>query len=274
MNGIGTLFVTGDTVIALQGEGTLFIQPQNGCVLSGEGTLTGDSSYRAGRLDVMLSALALKASDKDFGELNVTLSMLTFFGEETFVPAAQQSLLGWLPALTFHGFMTRSRSGVLEVNLSPMLFKGGDFAYGEVIVDLPALLFSAEQDMTPGVADMRELIYPTDNIVSQYNAVIFISETGTIVDVITASRISIINILESLTATDVVSSVGSFIVNMQNNVVTGFDILSNILDDAGDEITSIDRTRQVWVVNLDTSASWQYDNYGFNSFFEGKIKIS
>jgi hypothetical protein len=31
---------------------------------------------------------------------------------------------------------------------------------------------------------------------------------------------------------------------------------------------NFDETSRVWVVNMDTGASSQYDNYGFNSFFE------
>ena len=118
-----------------------------------------------------------------------------------------------------------------------------------------------------GTKYLLEEIYVLDASKTVVEHIIFINNTGTIVDTITATRIAIANILEQLTVSDSYTVVGTF------TAVLSEDIVAINTTIAGQGTTAIlDKTARVWVVNIDTEATSQYDNYGYNSFYtyEGK----
>ena len=68
--------------------------------------------------------------------------------------------------------------------------------------------------------------------------------------------------LASLTSTDSYTVIGSFLASFDTSLTTLGDIVA-----ASGTGPALDNTSRVWVVNIDTGTSSQYDNYGYTAFY-------
>lgn len=249
--------------LKITGAATLYVVPPTGAVLSGTATLTAESTYRWGRINCALPAMAALLSDHDFGFIDATLPALTCSMDNAYVPAKAQTIYGNIPPILCSGLLKKSKAGEMAFDLQPVLMKGGDFEYGEIIVGMSPLQALLFQDPEPYVGSMRDYLWVSGgSLLAVHDHVVVISESGNIVDSFSVSRELAQSMLESLEAAGTYSVLGSFSVDFIETVY-GRDVAIAALGSK----PAFDDSR-VWVVNLNTGATAQYDNFGFNSFFE------
>jgi len=252
----------------LEGTGSLTYQ-QTTAICSGAGTLYAKSSSDYIRANFPAFGCQMFETVDGYGAIDATFPALTAYLEElAFVPATPEFIFAMLPALVCS--MTTTTIGRGEVNADFPSLIGRMFEeaeYGELSVIFSSRWGMMFEGPPVGTKYLLEEIYVLDASKTVVEHIIFINNTGTIVDTITATRIAIANILEQLTVSDSYTVVGTF------TAVLSEDIVAINTTIAGQGTTAIlDKTARVWVVNIDTEATSQYDNYGYNSFYtyEGK----
>ena len=180
----------------------------------------------------------------------------------------------YVPVLANYGFSTFPKmvsSGILgtvsyldgDVLFPALMGKGGEGEYGEGTAEFPALVSSGIYDATPFERKLYSFCYTLDGFGRRPVFVVVLNASGQIVDTITGSHIYISQLLASMQATDTFTVLGSFLASLDASAsVTGAVVA------ATGTSAALDATTRVWVVNMVTGASSQYDDYGFNSWFK------
>lgn len=265
MQGIGRLLIY-DYAAFLQGTGSLIVglgQPAS-ATMSGTGTLyaNGRSEYGYAMLP-RLSAFGGEVP-ATYGYGSSSLPALVGEGSGGFyIPTLPVVGYGYLPALIGSGVVVTTSPGSGNAELPPLLGKGGEGHYGEGSGTLPAMVGFGCDDAYPGELRLYSSAYLLEGSSTHQDHIILFTSTGQLVDTISGSRELIATLLEELTAQGSFTVLGDFIASA---ISTG--IFSGSAYAAVGTRPSLDDLGRVWVVNLDTGASSQYDGYGFNSFFE------
>jgi hypothetical protein len=97
----------------------------------------------------------------------------------------------------------------------------------------------------------------------QREIVLVLYSTGEIADTLTLTKLQLLSLLTSLSGSSSITLQGIYQLGLLSEL-TGSTPVSMQSPTGAEVLTDA----AVWVVNLDTAASWQYENYGFNSFFE------
>lgn len=266
MKGVGTL-TAGEAIVRLRGTSSLTTKYKPSATLTGTSSLTAASTYRRGRIEADLPALLCRMLDSDFSEIRADLPALTLEVAEEYVPLAAQTIYGNLPEIVFSGFMSRSRSGDIDANFPPMLFKAGDFNFGELNASLPALQTLLWEDPTPLKFDFDNLVYTAGSVSAFVDYVFIFDSTANVLEVLTVSRELVASIAEVIQAGLEQSMLSDYSISFYSAAWANLETLaafSGVPAYAG----GADGGPRVWVVNIETKASSQYDNYGFNSFME------
>ena len=93
--------------------------------------------------------------------------------------------------------------------------------------------------------------------------VLVLNSSGVLTSTITLSKLQVLSLLSALSASTTLALSATYRLSLLSNLsASSLQSLQSLL---GAELPD---DAAVWVVNLDTNASAQYDNYGFNSFFQ------
>ena len=274
MIGYGTLRIV-DYKVAMSGVGSLILSNiQSASVtMSGTGEMVATASSNYGY--ATFPALA------GFGGYIISYGS----GYADF-PALEAYAEGglYVPTLTNYGYATLPRmvsSGILgtisyldgSTEFPAMIAKGGEGEYGEGEVEFPALVSSGIYDATPFERKLYSFCYTLDAFGRRPVFVVVLDNSGQIVDTITGSNIYISQLLASMQMTDTFTVIGSFLASLDTSIITDDVFIATSGEAAAlDNVVALDNTARVWVVNIDTNAISQYDNYGYLSFYsyEGK----
>lgn len=101
-----------------------------------------------------------------------------------------------------------------------------------------------------------------DDVTIQPDLVMVLLSSGQLVSVQSMSHIWVAEYISALTGASVYSEAGEY-----NATLLSYGKLMSLQTLALDGKAALDSVGRVWVVNLDSAASTQYENFGFNSFF-------
>lgn len=276
MHGQGTLEAYAGQLIELPGQGNVLVGGQ--VKLEGALSVYANGSYALnvtceadGELFVVISEMPRSSSwlrkiiaqggDRDYAFSNQSLQPLYSYGDDDYVPPRPSTGLGFLTPFAAHGY-AEGTYGEGIANLQPIRSRGGDynFSIGEGYV--PSLRSLGIW----GLNDVERMIsynYVIDGIVPVFDQFIFFSSTGTITDYFLVTKSLVQEFISLLQASSLVTSIAEV------NGTIHTDIYVRTSDSANINYQpSLDNTARVWAVNIETSASGQYDNYGFTSFVE------
>jgi len=274
MIGYGTLTIQ-DYEVLMTGTGSLILSNlQTASVtMSGVGEMVAIASSNYGY--ALFPAMAGFGGD------------ITSYGAgDASFPSMQSYAEGglYVPVLTNYGFSTFPKmvsSGILgtisyldgDTDFPAILAKGGEGEYGEGSAEFPALVSSGIYDATPFERKLYNFCYTLDAFGRRPVFVVVLDNSGQIVDTLTGSHIYISQLLASMQATDTFTVIGSFLASLDASITTDDVVIATSGTAATiDNVASLDNTARVWVVNMDTGATSQYDNYGYIRFYthEGK----
>jgi hypothetical protein len=265
------------------GYGSLTIQDYQ-ALFSGIGSLTLNQSQQAsvsfaGSGDFVVtgssnSGFAMFPALQGFG------GVLSSYGAaSSLFPALESYAEGglYVPTITNFGYVTFPHlvsSGIIHTisyldgdgNLPAMVAKGGEGEYGEGDVTFPTLVSLGIYDATPNERKLYTFAYTLSAFGIRPSYIVVLDSTGQIVDTISGNLAYIAELLESIESSGTFSVIGLFLASLDANLTS----LDTTLATTGTSV--LDNTARVWVVNIDTEATSQYDNYGYNSFYtyEGK----
>jgi hypothetical protein len=92
--------------------------------------------------------------------------------------------------------------------------------------------------------------------------VMILNSTGTLTSAFAMTRVKAMELMSQLTGQSSQSILGIYGMDLQSDMRALSLYLANI-----DDLPDLHEDGVVWVVNMDTGASSQYEQYGFNSFF-------
>lgn len=92
--------------------------------------------------------------------------------------------------------------------------------------------------------------------------VMILNSTGTLTSAFAMTRVKALELMSQLTGQSSQSIVGVFGMDIQSDMSALSLYLANV-----DDLPDLHEDGVAWVVNMDTGASSQYEQYGFNSFF-------
>lgn len=206
-----------------------------------------------------------------FGRAINTLPSLT---QETtsggfYVPQKPIIAFAQLPLLSNVAIGVRSRAGsAIGQNMLAMSSLGGDFRYGVGQATLPALKgFGMYGEGPFDVTMIDTLLCGTSMSTENVMSVLFISD-GVLTDFQTLTRIQAVEFVQELVASDFMTVLGTFTTEMLSTLHAESIRSETVVGIGGIEAPDLDESGAVWVVNIDTGASGQYEKYGFNSFIQ------
>lgn len=305
LNGAGSLIVSLPSTATLSGVGSLIASPYPTATLDGVGTLTASTSQMTAatlaglwRLVVteayqgQLTGVSIAGASgliafadvggRGYGELPAFVGLggdtkygqghgdLPYFvsgttnGQSGYVPAAITRGYGNLPM--FVGAARGVDIGIGTATASLPVFVGvaGDYSYGFGSGSLPMFVGAAYGGYIPD--DMLVLISPalgTMPLTQQIDLILLLNSDGRLTSTLSMTREQALELLSALQQSSSFSMLGAYSMStlsaLHGASLAAFNINNRAdLQDSG----------AVWVVNLDSNASVQYEQYGFNSFFQ------
>lgn len=305
LNGAGSLIVSLPSTATLSGVGSLIASPYPTATLDGVGTLTASTSQMTAatlaglwRLVVteayqgQLTGVSIAGASgliafadvggRGYGELPAFVGLggdtkygqghgdLPYFvsgttnGQSGYVPAAITRGYGNLPM--FVGAARGVDIGIGTATASLPVFVGvaGDYSYGFGSGSLPMFVGAGYGGFIPD--DMLVLISPilgTMPLDQQIDLVLILNSSGELSSSLTLTREQALELMSTLQQSDSFAMLGVYAYSMLSSVMAAS------LQNAGiGSLPDLDGSSAVWVVNIDTQASSQYDRYGFNSFIK------
>ena len=253
----------------LEGAGSLIYQ-QTAAICSGSGTLYAKSSSDYIRANFPSFGCQMFETVDGYGAINVTFPAFTAYLEElAFVPATPEFIFALFPAFVCSMTTTTIGRGSINTNLPALVGRiFEEEEYGELSATFPVGWGMMFEGPPVGTKYLLETVYALDASKTVYEHIVFINNVGTIVDTITATRIAIASIIEQITASDSYTVIGTFTAPLMETATIVDTMIAGVMQADGSEAAILDKTARVWVVNMDTGASSQYDDYGFNSWFK------
>lgn len=288
LTGSGDLVVRMLPLATLDGSGDLLVSFAMGVMLNGYGTLTAEFSGRVSFVDADLTgsggltatldgggqasfsmpAMQFLASDMEseyLGFGSVVLPMFTATGSEsTFVPAMPTTGYINLPFYVVWGDGSETDIGTGAINLPEYQFIASEGEYGIGSADLP-LFYAGGYG---GFMDDDEIIlFSTGLATSQQtqaiDLVMILNSSGELTSTFSLTREQVLALMSSLSQLSSFSMLGVYGLGLLSDMrVVSLEAL-NVENQA-----DLNSDGAVWVVNLDSNASVQYEHYGFNSFFQ------
>lgn len=272
MGGAGDLLVAFDMGVVLDGYGTLtaelsadvsFIDAD----LVGAGSLivTLDSGGQASFSVLPLQFLASDAASEYLGFGSTELPLFTANGyEAAFVPAAPTSGYFNLPFLVAWGDGSETEHGDGDTGLPAYSFQASEGEYGIGYLSLPLFYSSGSGGF---IAEDELNLFSVGTLGSQQataiDLVMILNSSGELTSTLSLTREQALALLSVLQHSSSFSILGTYGLSMVSNL-RGLSLETLSVDNQAD----LYDTGAVWVVNLDSNASVQYEQYGFNSFFQ------
>ena len=185
-----------------------------------------------------------------------------------YIPPEPQYGFGMFPALTGNGTLRTSSSGEGDATFPAFIAQGGEGPYGFGGADLPPLQGYGVDDFFPGQALLMHTVIALTGTRGFSDHIVFINNQGTIVDSISADRELIEQWIEQFEIADEYDVLGEFLVSALESLGASSHMTGNVrTTGTSNDRPAVSSDSRVWVVNIDTGATSQYDDYGFNSFF-------
>jgi hypothetical protein len=271
LSGTGSLAARTDNITAaISGQGRLTGEAYQGQLT--EATLTGVSALRAtaesgGRgyaeLPVFVGLGGDTAYGQGYGSLPLLVSRETN-GESVYVPPPINRGYGNLPFIIGAGVVNEVSIGTGSAALLAFVGLAGDYAYGFASGSLPVPTGDGYGGFIPD--DALVLFSPmlsSSSITQQLDLVMILTSSGQLTSVLSMTREQALELLSALEQSSSFSLLGVYAMSL----LSGTSGVSLGALNVGDRADLYDDAA-VWVVNLDTNASVQYEQYGFNSFFK------
>lgn len=256
--GAGTLTAGGVVTTA---DGVFVVPHPMAMMFSGVGALLGYSSGANG--SVLLPALFSLGGDYaySFGEgwlPQVESGAMGGF----YVPPVPTTGYGNLPSITSWGLVLESNHGDGDADLPALISLGGDYQYGLAQAWMPAMV-SYGQDGQRLEMQIISGMYSVGQIGTNRVGTLLIMSAGQLQSVHTMQVAVLMEMLSGMVASGVYTILGEFDLALNSQLrIESAQMLTGVTG------ASLNETSRVWVVNMDTGASVQYDNYGFNSYFK------
>lgn len=173
-----------------------------------------------------------------------------------FVPPQPVEGYAFFPALAGAAYNVAINIGHGSGTFPAVIGKGGDTNYGEGSASFAALQTYANQGEGRYQASIVSILRTFDAVDNFANMIVFVDETGAVTGTISGTRVAVEEFLGAASASGTFTIVGEFIAWIDEHGAVHGEIVNNA------------RNASVWVVSVSDGATSQFDNYGFNSFFE------
>jgi len=267
MYGTSKLTVHGDYDVILIGESELTIVDDPVVILAGSGECYAVADvYATG--NATLPPISGIGSDSEYSVGSSLLpAIIQTSGESGFwVPTPVTTGYATLPSIGGSAISITVHDSTGDATLPAITGLGGDFKYGVGSAVLPFFTSFGMYGLPNDEADIIDyMIIGTLQDTERILSVVFISE-GTISDTYTLNRLQAVQFISTLEQSDSMTVLGTFTQSFIDTITASSRNSQNIVV-AGNVKPDLNDEGQVWVVNVDTGASSQYEQYGFNSFF-------
>jgi hypothetical protein len=258
---IGSSALLADGVVTTSG-GVIIGVSAAGWMGTGTGSLTMTFSTIDGLAYFpALTAFGAEMSDLTYGSSYFPAMTVSGDMYGAYVPATATTAYGVLPQLVSSGIVISVDYCQGDADFPALQAIGGDYAYGIGSAYLPAMLSWGDEGQV-GTMWMMSHSVMGDAQTQLPELVLVINSYGILHSVYSDSVIKVQAYISALLAESQFSLIGTYgmsqlsaltVMSLQNQVVSGQ--------------ADLDTIGRVWVVNMESSASTQYSNYGFNSFF-------
>lgn len=255
------------SLMGFRGTGSLTIGLSDPTLqFSAEGSLSAEAdAYEFGEPSIP----ALESHGGDYQFFNYGIgdpSIPALYSEGVggvFVPATLETGNASIKALYSHGLITTTIPGDGDTSIPSLQSYGGDRNYGFGSATLLSFVTQADQGLVDTLAPIYSMGYIVSGTEGAVDHILFLNSSGTIVDTITATREVIAELLGSLTASDSMSLIGEFAVELNSTIDGQGYAIATITGQP-----TLNTVARVWVMNVETGASSQYEGFGFNSYIE------
>ena len=143
--------------------------------------------------------------------------------------------------------------------------EGVTYAQAYLTLPHPMKMTSVPSPWAANVLDSVSVVRPTAGLSIQRDIVLVVNSYGQLTSTLTLTRQQTVSLLSTLAATTNLTLVGTYLLDA-TSLLIGQSMQSLTLPTGAE----LPEDAAVWVVNLDgqSKASVQYENYGFNSFFQ------
>lgn len=279
MIGYGTLIAYAGQTVTLQGTGELIA---NNCAayLSGTGSLSAKASQTTSitlsgtgylyavatgidRCSASLPAMQSLCGNADnWSFMSASLPALqSLVVEEAYVPAFVSSCAASLPALMSLAISDQQNLGHVSASLQPLVGLCADYDYGLCSASLPAIRTYSYAEHPLELSAMSTM-YIMDVMEIKSDLILVFNSTGTLESIATISKTLAMEAMNTLQA----SGLSVFVSSLSMSLLSTLVGVSVNMEQVGTKPV-LDETSRVWVVNMDTFSTSQYDDYGFTEFY-------
>ena len=267
MQGYGYLYIV-DYAVSMAGTGSLSINiaQQASVIMSGEGALSAFATSNYG-YSTFPKLSAFGGYYTAYGAGDSTFPAFESYAEGgLYVPTITNYGFAILPGLVSSGFLHTVSPITGDSTIPAMAGIACESTYGEGDSTIPALVGYAVHDMFPFDAPIYNRMIALNGIAVARDYIVFINNSGTITSTIEGSRLLIDSVLVSLNVSGTISTITLFLSSMLDSLsITDSEVAS--VGDGTNFAPAVDASSRVWVVNIDTGATSQYDDYGYASFY-------
>lgn len=284
MSGRGVMTAYALAKVTMAGSGVMSAQPVPAIVMTGTGVMTATPAVerrpeitmtgtgfmsavlaRADYADMVLPAFQVQGGDYEYSSGVIVLAPFTMSaGEAVFVPTYGDRGYMNLAFPTVWGSDYETAIDNISMALEPFTMLGGDYAYGFGSMSLPLMFMAASGDFI--AADEMVLISPMLGRMSfeqQIDLVMIFTSTGQLESAQAMTRLQALELLSAMQAASALDMVGVYGYSFQSDM-RGLSIQTLNIGSRPD----LHAGGVVWAINRETGASSQYEQYGFNSFFQ------
>ena len=227
-----------------------------------------DLTAKTGQINITLPPPKMRATQGAKAEINIKLPPMSV-GMTRGLMAPAYALMGVsLPRPQPKVVWLTGEVGSIDLTLPPVLMLLADHAYGELNVKLPVpapLVVAYEGMYTASMGSVLGVAAPivaSKQVLVRINSSFKLQDTLTFNGVVTALMMSTVEFAVSFDPRGILNAM------MNSSIALGWVYRQDGTGSPGAE----DDGSETWAVNLATSGSTKYDNYGFNSFamFNGR----
>lgn len=196
------------------------------------------------------------------------LPHLVMYGtEQTYVPITPDEGFWILPRLAMWGQGLSEDWGSGDWSLKPLAMigaeEGVDYAQGSWTLPLHFGMISNDPWWPEGTMMLVSGLFESQTISLQTDLVLVLNSAGVLTSTFSMSRVQLLSLLSAMSSSSSLALSGIYSLSLLGNIsVSSLQALRTL---TGADLPS---DAAVWVVNMDTSASAQYEDYAFNSFFQ------
>jgi len=256
-SGVGSLVASIGPTAVLSGIGTIIPEKKPNATLTGVSNLYAEQDFLTkgnGTLPIFIGV----GADYEYGVGDA--SMPVFYS----IPFLDPYGWGALPYFTGDALGSDHDVGQAASLLPLFLGIGTDYEYGFGEGILPLITSNGSGGFVPnGTMIMFDILTAGSSFTPITDIVMFLSSNGTLSSTYSMTRAQALELLSSLSGSSTYTVSGTYLASLLSGLsgVSAQSLSINSLPDLQD-------SGVVWVVNMNTQASGQYEQYGFNSFFE------